>query len=123
MPVTIKTTEIDELTRITLSGKVSLSELTRALNDYALKGPTRLELYDIARLDEDRFTAEEIDELAHYLREAPNQRPPGSKTAVIAAHTVDIGLTRMLSSLAEDTVSYEMEAFRSEEEAMDWLLK
>ena len=123
MPVTFETTAIKDLTRITLAGKVTLSELTSTLNAYAQCGPTRLEIYDISRLDEDRFSTQEINILADYLKTAPNNRPPGSRTAVIAAHTVDIGITRMLSILAEDSVSYELEAFRSEEEAMEWLLQ
>ena len=123
MPVTFETTDIKDLTRIVLAGKVTLPELTKALNAYAQSGPTRLEIYDISRFDEGRFSTAELNRLADYLKAAPASRPAGSKTAVVAAQTVDIGITRMLSILSEGSVAFELEAFRSEEEALDWLLK
>lgn len=123
MPVKVELTEIEELTRITLSGRVTLPEFLKALSAYARNGTTRLEIYDVARLDGNRFSSKEIDALVDYLTSAPIRRPTGSKTAIVAAKTVDIGLTRMIAILSEGAVPYELEAFRSMEEAMDWLLK
>jgi hypothetical protein len=123
MPVTIDSTEFEDLTRITLAGKVTLPEFVKALTSYAQNGPTRLEIYDVSRLDEDRFSTAEIDTLVDYLRAAPDRRPPNSKTAIIAAKTVDIGITRMISILSEGSISFKLEAFRSIEEAMDWLVE
>ena len=50
--VLIDATEIEDLTRITLAGKVTLPELIGVLDSYARTGPTRLEIYDIEHLED-----------------------------------------------------------------------
>ena len=121
MPVTIEPTETADLTRVTLSGNVSLAEFIKAINAYARRGPARLELYDVRKLEGERFSAADIDLLIDYFRQHPDRRPPHSKTAVLIAKTVDLGITRMFTILSEGLVSFEIETFRSEEEARSWL--
>ena len=121
MPVTIEPTEIEDLTRVTLSGTVAFAEFLEALHTYGKSGPTRLELYDVRKLEGERFSAAEIDRLVDYFKRHPNRRPVGSKTAVVISKTVDFGLARMVSILSEGVVTFKIEAFRSVEEAMDWL--
>ncbi len=121
MPVTIEPTEIEDLTRVTLSGAVTFTEFIKALDIYGKNGPARLELYDVRNLEGERFSAADIDLLIDYFRLNPNRRPAGSKTAIVISKTVDLGLSRMVSLLSEGVVNFEIEAFRSVEEAMDWL--
>ncbi|MCP3953365.1 MAG: hypothetical protein GY697_14280 [Desulfobacterales bacterium] len=61
------------------------------------------------------------DIVKFFFRLNPNRRPAGSKTAIVISKTVDLGLSRMVSLLSEGVVNFEIEAFRSVEEAMDWL--
>lgn len=123
MPVTIEPTDIEDLTRVTLSGAVSLTEFIKAINAYGKRGPARLELYDVRELEGERFSATDIDLLTDYFRRHPDRRPANSKTAIVVAKTVDLGITRMFSLLSDDFVSFKIEAFRSVQKAMDWLIQ
>jgi len=123
MPVTIEPTETEDLTRLTLSGPVTFAEFIKALNAYGARGPTRLELYDARELSGKRFSTEDIDLLIEYFRQHPDRRPPQGKTAIVISQTVDLGLSRMVSILSEGIVNFEIEAFKSFPEAMDWLLE
>ena len=120
MPIKIEPTDNEELTRITLIGTVTVHELLEALDAYGRRGTTRLEIYDISELDGDRFSTGDIDILVDYLT-GLDRRPANGKTAIVAARTVDIGITRMISMLSSGEVSYQIEAFRNVKEAMDWL--
>ena len=122
MPVTIEPTEIEDLTRVTLSGTVAFAEFIKALNTYGKNGPTRLELYDVRKLEGERFSTDDINRLIDFFRRHPDRRPTSSKTAVVISKTVDLGLSRMVSILSEGIVTFQIEAFRSVEDAMDWLL-
>jgi hypothetical protein len=121
MPVIIEPTEIEDLTRITLFGAVTFAEFVKALDAYGANGPTRLELYDVRHLEGDRFSTDEIDMLIDYFRRHPDRRPPQSKTAVVFSQTVDLGLSRMVSILADGVANFKIEAFRTMDEAMQWL--
>jgi len=121
MPVTIEHSEAEALTRITLTGAVTFPEFIQSLDVYGRRGPTRLELYDARDLKGERFSAADIDLLVDYFRQHPDRRPPAGKTAIIISKTVDLGLTRMISILSEGIVNFEIEAFESEKEAIDWL--
>ncbi len=110
MPVTIEPTDIEDLTRVTLSGSVSLAEFIKTLNAYALRGPARLELYDLRKLEGERFSAADIDLLIDYFRRHPNRRPPDSKTAIVVSKTVDLGISRMFSRDLSDAPPAEREA-------------
>lgn len=123
MPVTVENSDIDELTRITLTGEVSFPDFIQALNAYGAGGPTRLELYDVRGLEGERFSNADIDLLIDYFRRHPNRRPAQGKTAIVLSQTVDLGLTRMVSLLSDGIVNFEIEAFESISEAMDWLLE
>lgn len=123
MPVTIEPTDIEDLTRVTLSEAVSLAEFIKALNAYAKRGPARLELYDVRKLEGERFSATDIDLLIDYFRRHPDRRPSNSKTAIVVSKTVDLGITRMFTILSDDIVSFKVEAFRSVQKAMDWLIQ
>ena len=93
-----------------------------ALDEYGRRGTTRLEIYDINELDGERFSTGDIDILVNYLT-GLDRRPPGGRTAIVAARAVDIGITRMISMLSAGEVSYRIEAFHTLEEAMAWLRK
>jgi len=121
MPVTIKSSEVKELTRITLTGAVAFPEFIKALDAYGAGGPTRLELYDVRELEGERFSTADIDLLIDFFRRHPGRRPDQGKTAIVISQTVDLGLTRMVSILSEGIVNFEIEAFVSIAEAMDWL--
>ena len=122
MPVTIEPTENEDLTRVTLAGTVTFAEFMKALDTYGKNSPTLLELYDVRKLEGERFSTADFDRLVDYLSRHHHRRPAGGKTAVVVSRTVDLGLSRMVSILSEGVVTFKIEAFRSVEEAMDWLV-
>ena len=74
------------------------------------------------KLEGERFSTDDLERLVDYLSSHPDRRPAGGKTAVVVSRTLDLGLARMVSLLSEGLVSFKIEAFRSVEDAMDWLL-
>ena len=55
------------------------------------------------------------------LEQRVAKRPSGRKTAVLADKTIDCGLSRMISMLADGLVPYRIELFKDIESAYLWL--
>ena len=122
MPVAISIDRTKNLATVTVSGVVRLPELIAALNTYGAEGPTRNEIYDIRNLSGERLSSDDISSLAAYFnRFSPRRRPPGSRTAIVAASDVDYGIGRMIALMTEDHVPFEVEIFQSLQAAQDWL--
>ncbi len=122
MPVAIRTNRTKSLTTIRVHGVVRLPELISALNTYGAEGPTRYEIYDIRNLTGERLSSDDISSLTEYFnRYSPQQRPPGSRSAIVVASDVDYGIGRMIALMTEDHVPFEVEIFHSLQAAQDWL--
>lgn len=121
MAVIIDRNDPDELTTFTVSGKVTLPELLRALDRYGRGGPTRYELYDLLELKGERLSSADICSLIDFFQKYPNIRPRESKTAILVASDIDFGIGRMISMISDGQVSFKIEVFRSLEKALSWL--
>ena len=121
MPIRFDTDRERELTTLTLTGQLTLNELIDGLHEYGKSGPTRLELYDARGLDGERISTEEVDQLVAYFLKFPDVRGPRSRTAVLVETNLDFGISRMVSLLTESSVSFEVNVFKTTEEAEAWL--
>jgi hypothetical protein len=121
MPVTFDRNPDNDLTTFLFTGVVSIQEFISQLDAYKAAGLTGRELYDVRGLEGERFSTADIDYLAEYLQQQRVSRRAGSKTAVVVKTDVDFGLTRMVSLLTDPFVNFEIEAFRSFDDAVSWL--
>lgn len=123
MPISYDIDRENDLTTFTLSGELNLPDLKSILDRYREIGPTSLELYNTSSLSGKRLSSDELNMLADYLSQFTDVRSPGSKTAIVASEDLDYGLSRMISILTEGRTVYNIQAFRSVDEANEWLLK
>lgn len=121
MPITIDRNPEAGLTLFTLSGRVAFTEFIELMKSYGNAGPTRNEIYDARALTGERFSRSDIEALAAYLKKFPDIREPGSKTVVVVNEDIDYGITRMIDILTESYVPFEVNVFRSWDEAVKWL--
>ena len=122
MPILYDIDRKNDLTTFTLSGELNLPDLKSTLDRYREVGPTSLEIYNTSSLSGKRLSSDELNMLADYLSQYNHIRPPGSKTAIVASGDLDYGLSRMISILTEGKTAYNIQAFRSMDEANEWLL-
>ena len=121
MPIRFETNPDRELTTLTLTGQLTLDEMIEGLQEYGESGPTRLELYDARGLEGERISTEEVDKLVAYFQKFPDVRGARSRTAVLVNTNLDFGLTRMVALLTESRVSFEVNVFKTMEDAKAWL--
>lgn len=121
MPITFDIDRSKDLTCFTLTGEVDLQAYLSALYRYSKEQPTKYELYDATGLEGQRLSSDDIETIAKNLLQYAEIRPAGSKTAVVVAADIDFGLMRMVALLTDQQVSYEIEVFRSNEQALAWL--
>ena len=121
MPITIEKSDSGALTTFTMSGKMTLPALLGALESYGRSGPTRYELYDLRNLTGARLSSADIHSLIDFFRQYPKIRPPESKTAVLVASDIDFGIGRMVSMISDGQVPFEIDVFRSLDQALNWL--
>ena len=121
MPIHFAIDRTKDLTVFNFSSEVILTEFIAVLNDYGKQKPTRFELYDVRGLSGERFTANDIQGLADFLKKHAGKRPSDSKTVIVVSETIDYGLSRMISILTDGLVPYRIEVFRSIEKANRWL--
>ena len=123
MPISFNIDRNRDLTILIFSGEVTLTEFINTLHTYIDNKPTTYEIYDLRDLSGDRFSADEIKELARFLSKSVPKRPSGGKTAVIVDRDIDFGLSRMISMMMDQLVQYQIEVFRSVDDAYAWLEK
>ena len=117
MPIQFKIDRSKDLTVFKLSGEVPFSDFLATLNEYGQSKPTRYELYDAQELTGELLTTEEMQRLSRYLSVHADKRPLDSKTIIVVNKELDFGLSRMISSLTDGQVPYQIEVCRSLEEA------
>jgi len=121
MPISYDIDRERDLTTFTLSGELNFRDFKSTFDHYRKTGPTSLELYNTSDLAGRRLSSDELSMLADYLSQYKDVRPPGSKTAIVASKDLDYGLSRMISNLTEGRTFYNIQAFRSMDEAKKWL--
>jgi hypothetical protein len=121
MPITFDIDMTNDLTVFIWSGEITYIELVDTLNCYGKNKPAIYELHDLRNLTGDRLSSDELHTLSVYLEQHTDSRPLNSKTAVVVKKSLDYGLSRMISSLTDQRVHYEIEVFRTLSDAKQWL--
>lgn len=87
------------------------------------KNPTKNILLDFSHREEASLilTSEDLAKLFNRLTTKKGNRPAG-KTAIVAPDDLRFGMSRMAEAFAEiEKLPWEMKAFRSMDEAINWL--
>lgn len=122
MPIALQTDQSKNLTILTPSGEITFAEAMKALQSF-YQNPTKNLLLDFSRRDKIPLvlTGEEIAKLFKHLATKKENRPTG-KTAIVAPDDLRFGMSRMAESFSEiEELPWEMKAFRSIDEAINWL--
>jgi hypothetical protein len=110
------------LTILTASGEITLAEAMEALESF-YKNPTKNILLDFShRADIPLILkSEDLAKLINHLTTKKENRPAG-KTAIVAPDDLRFIMSRMAEAFAElEKLPWEMKAFRSMDEAINWL--
>jgi hypothetical protein len=110
-----------DLTIHDVAGPVSEEEMYDALENFYKREPTALLLWDMSQADVSQVTTETLQ---RFLRKSTQLGGSlqGGRTAVIASEDLQYGLARMYEAFAEiESAPYSFRAFRSRQEALQWL--
>jgi hypothetical protein len=120
MPITTTIDHDRQLTIHTVTGKPSFEELMTALNRFWEGQPTRNLLWNFSEARLAHISYSETRKLIDYVRPQTEKRA-GGKTALVSSRDLEYGMSRTLQSLREfQSPSYQIEVFRSLEEASQW---
>ncbi len=122
MPITSHTDQSKQLTTFVATGEVSFSDIIRALKPFFEGHATKNVLWDFreAQPDVDNLT-ENIDKLAEHSDKERELRSTG-KTALVGTKDLMYGLLRMYETFANiHSLAHSVKAFRTIEEAYQWL--
>ena len=120
MKIDISRDEELDLTRLTVTGQPTLSEMLKAL-DWLSENRTRLILWDMSNADMSNAATSEVRKFVERAVELGKGRTDG-RTAVVAPGDLEFGFARMSGSLTDmNEADYSLSAFRSIEDAMEWL--
>jgi hypothetical protein len=102
-------------------GELTYEAQMDALRTFYDQGPTTNVLWDFRRITGSRISSEEVEKVVAFLRKHKGKRLNG-KTALVAATDLDYGLSRVGEAYAAyGDLGWEIRAFRSMEEALDWI--
>ncbi|MGZ4398821.1 MAG: hypothetical protein ACXVZ1_10460 [Gaiellaceae bacterium] len=96
-----------------------LEALQEALADARWRSAMRI-LLDERDVDWSRMSASDVERRAGFLARGV-ERLGGCRTAVVVSRDLDFGMVRMEQAQVERRVPYELEVFRSIEDARAWL--
>ena len=117
----IKITKDGGLTVHEVTGPVSEVEMYDALERFYNKEPTALLLWDMSQADVSHVTSEILHRFVKKSAELGVSRQ-GGRTAVIASDDLQFGLARMSEAFSKmESALYSFSAFRTKEEALQWL--
>ena len=112
-----------DLTVYTVLGKVSAGQVRRAILKFYEDDITMKVLWDLSKSDVSSLTTTEIQGVAFTSRKLANMRK-GGKTAIVAPENITYGLSRKYELLTNtQNLPFETQAFRTTEEAYQWLLE
>ncbi|MDJ0889039.1 MAG: hypothetical protein QNI89_17170 [Desulfobacterales bacterium] len=111
----------NDLTTFKVTGKLTGADLYDCVSNFFGGSVTLNTLWDITEAEVPVGSADEISNLAHYVRNLSYARH-GGKTAIISHNDLGYGMSRMLGTLYEmEKVPFEIHVFRSIDEATQWL--
>jgi len=121
MPYTLDRYEEENLTVITATGEIADGESYQAVKDFYDGRPTQNVIWDFRAVAMSLVSEDEITRLFEYSMKNLLKRQFG-KTALVAPDEHDFELAQSTSVIGDLTdVPWEMQAFRTIEEAAAWI--
>jgi hypothetical protein len=121
MPVTTNADHDKQLTIHTVTGEPSFEEGMAAFKQFWEGKPTQNVLWDFRKASLTRLSSIETEAMIDYIKQHAEKRS-GGKTAILVSKDLEYGISRMAQTFAElKNIPFEMEIFRSIEEAIQWL--
>ena len=106
----------------TVVGDVSADEVQNSIRKFYEGTVTNRVLWDFTNGAMSGISSSEVQRIAYYPRKHAHKRN-GGKAAIVAPKEVTYGLSRMYELLTElRELPFETRAFRTPEEAYEWLL-
>ena len=110
-----------DLTTVTVSGMVTADDLRDWGVRYYQGQTTALVLWDVTQADLSAVEGDQLREIAGVLKRISEVRR-GGKTAFVYDKPLEYGIGRMFQSYSEmENMPFEVQAFRSFDDAMEWL--
>ena len=110
-----------DLTVVKATGKMTAEDFLQWMAEYYAGSVTLLILWDICEADVSDIRTEDIVNGAQRLKKLAHLRYEG-KTAVLTGQPLSYGLVRMLEAYSEmEGLAFGFKAFKSIDEAMEWL--
>jgi len=121
MGIKITIDEDQDLTIHDVTGPVTEEEMYDVLENFYKREPTALLLWDMSQADVSQTTKETLQRFIRKSTLLGGSRQ-GGRTAVIASENLQYGLARMSEVFVEiESAPYSFSAFRSRQEALQWL--
>ena len=122
MGIKITRDEYQDLTLHDVTGPVSEEEMYEALENFYKRKPTALLLWDMSQADVSHVTPDILQRFVRKSTELEMRRQGVGRIAVVASEDLQYGLARMSQVFAEmESAPYSFGAFRSLQEALQWL--
>ena len=110
-----------DLTVVKATGKMTAEDFLQWMAEYYEGSVTLLILWDICEADVSDIKTEDIVDGAQRLKKLAHLRYDG-KTAVLTGQPLSYGLVRRLEAYSEmEGLAFGFKAFKSIDEAMEWL--
>jgi hypothetical protein len=115
----IRTYVKEGLTVFVADGRLSVDDIVEAITSFYKKGKTKDSLWDLRAALLENFPSDGAQKISQVASRYKQQRQ-GGKTAIVASRDLDYGISRMHQAYMAD-FPWELEVFRSIEEACDWI--
>lgn len=110
-----------DLTVVKATGKMEAADFRVWTAQYYRGTITKLVLWDIAQADLSALKTDDIRDDAKQTKDLADIRK-GGKTAIVSSNSLEYGLSRMLEAFYDlERVPFEVQVFRTMDEAMEWL--
>ena len=112
-----------DLTVFSVVGALTAIEARGVIKKFYADGITLNVLWDLSQCNVSNLTTDDVHSVAHTPRKYAEMRK-GGKTAIVAPTDITFGLTRMYEFMTDmQNYSFKTQAFRTTQEAYQWLLE
>ena len=122
MSVNLKKYESKDLTSFTITGEITVQELSGILVQYLESGSTRCRVFDITEGEIKDLKSIHFDSIAEWIKSNDDKRPAGTKTAFIVSKDADYDTIKLFYMMAAiEGKTWDARMFHSLIEAYQWL--
>lgn len=120
MPI-VHTYSGNEITIFTIIAEVTFADIMATLETIYKRNPTPNIMWDIREGTAVNLTYDHLTAIADYIVKVSEKRR-GGKTALVALHDAEYGVSRTLDTLAKiKEIPFAIEVFRDYKAALNWL--